>query len=205
MGMKINQGFWISPAGVDSIDSNVSDLIKWASTNGWGLFDFITIGNEAIIAGYCSVSDLIAKIASVKALLIKAGYTGDVTTSEPPVVFIDNPQLCTESEIDFVGINSYSYFNANMYPSQAGEYAVGQRDQVAQLCSKRTFITESGYPHKGDTNGNNVPSDANQYIAIKSIIESTGGDVTILTTFDDYWKDPGQYGVEQSFGAINLF
>lgn len=204
-GMKINQGFWISPAGVDSIDQNVSDLINWAGDNGWDLFEFITIGNEAIINGWCSVSDLIAKIASVKALLNGAGYNGDVTTSEPPALFISNPELCTDSEIDFVGINSYSYFNANLYPSQAGEYAVGQQKQIAQLCSKRAFITESGYPHQGDTYGNNVPSPENQYTAIQTIIESTGGDVTILTTFDDFWKDPGQYGVEQYFGTINLF
>lgn len=205
MGMKVNQGFWISSAGVDSIDSNVSDLIDWAGDNGWDLFEFITIGNEAILAGYCSVSDLISKIASVKALLREGGYTGQVTTSEPPATFIASPELCTESEIDFVGINSYSYFNANLYPSQAGEYAVGQQAQIAQLCSKSAFITESGYPHQGDTLGVNVPSPENQHIAIKAIIESTGGDVTILTTFDDFWKDPGQYNVEQYFGTIDLF
>lgn len=205
LGMKVNQGFWISSEGVDSIDQNVSDLIDWTKTNGWDLFEFITIGNEAVLAGYCTVSELISKISSVKSQLNDAGYSGQVTTSEPPATFIASPELCTDSEIDFVGINSYSYFNANKYADEAGEYVMEQKAQIELLCSKSAFVTETGYPHKGDTNGNNVPSTENQYIAIKAIIDLTGGDVTILTTFDDFWKLPGEYGVEQYFGTIQLF
>lgn len=205
MGMKINQGFWISDAGVDSIDLNVSNLITWASSNGWDLFDFITIGNEAVLSGYCTVTELIDKIASVKAKLNKAGWTGQVTTSETPSTYIAHPELCTESVIDFVGINSHAYYNTNLYAYQAGSYITSQQVQIEALCSKSSFITETGYPHKGDTNGNNVPSAENQYLAVKSIIEATAGNVTILTTYDDLWKLPGSYGVEQYFGAINLF
>lgn len=205
LGLTVNQGFWISADGVDSIDDSVTLMIKYGQANGWSVFDFFTVGNEAILAGYCTVSELISKIASVKAQLQAAGYTGKVTTSEPPSTYIASPSLCTDSDIDFVGINPHSYFNTNLYAYQAGEYIVAQQLQVAALCSKDAYITETGYPSQGDTNGNNVPSAENQYLAIKSIIESTGSDVTILTTFDDFWKDPGQYGIEQYFGTIGLF
>lgn len=203
--MTINQGFWISSAGVDSIDSSVSDLISYGEEYGWSLFDFITVGNEAVLAGYCTASELISKISSVKLKLNAAGYLGQITTSEPPATYNSYPDLCTESEIDFVGINSYSYFDTNKYASQAGEYIVEQQAQIEKLCSKSAFVTETGYPHKGDTNGNNVPSIANQKIAIQAIIDLTNGNVTILTTYDDYWKSPGEYGVEQYFGTIELF
>ncbi|GMG34815.1 unnamed protein product [Ambrosiozyma monospora] len=66
-------------------------------------------------------------------------------------------------------------------------------------------VTETGYPSAGDQNGKNIPSAANQIIALTSILSDYGSDVTILSTYNDYWKSPGQYGIEQSFGAINLF
>ncbi|KAM9936703.1 hypothetical protein OXX80_003743 [Metschnikowia pulcherrima] len=204
LGMTVNQGFWISSAGVDSIDGGVSSVVEWAETNGWSVFDFFTVGNEAVNDGSCTVSELIDKIASVKQILNNAGYSGEVTTSEPPVTFINHPSLCTDSVIDFVGVNPHSYFNANLYAYQAGEYITSQQKQVAAICSKSAFITETGYPHKGDSYGNNVPSDENQYLALASIMKYTGGDVTILTTYDDMWKNPGPHGIEQYFGMINL-
>lgn len=204
LGITVNQGFWISSAGVDSIDGYVSLVVEWAETNGWSVFDFFTVGNEAVNDGSCTVSELIDKIASVKQILNNAGYSGEVTTSEPPVTFINHPSLCTDSVIDFVGVNPHSYFNANLYAYQAGEYITAQQKQVAAICSKSAFITETGYPHKGDSYGNNVPSDENQYLALASIMKYTGGDVTILTTYDDMWKNPGPHGIEQYFGMINL-
>lgn len=65
-------------------------------------------------------------------------------------------------------------------------------------------VTETGYPSAGITNGKNVPSPLNQKIAIQNIFDIVGTNVTILTTFNDYWKQPGNYGIEQSFGIIQL-
>ena len=205
LGIKVNQGFWISSAGVDSIDDAVDDFLAYGEKNGFGVIDFITVGNEAINEKYCTVSELTSKIALVKAKLKSAGYTGKITTSEPPVSFINNPELCTKSGIDFVGINPHSYFNTNLYASDAGDYVTSQQAATAEACGNMdVLITETGYPSKGNVNGNNVPSPENQEIAIRSIIEKTGGQVTILTTYNDFWKHPGPYGIEQYFGVITL-
>lgn len=206
LGMKVNQGFWISPAGTDSIDDSVSDFLDYAKDNGFGVIDFITVGNEAVNSKHCTVSQLMDKISLVKSQLKNAGYSGKVTTSEPPISFISHPELCTKSGIDFVGINPHSYFDTNMYASDAGDYVTDQKSQTQDACNNMdVLITETGYPSQGIKNGNNVPSPDNQEAAIKSIIQKTGGDVTILTTFDDFWKPPGPYGVEQYFGVIKLF
>lgn len=203
--MKINQGFWISDAGVDSIDDSVSEFIDWGSENGYDVFDFITVGNEAINSNHCSVSELISKIKSVKSKLQDAGYKGKVTTSEPPAIFTTNPSLCKDSNIDFVGINPHSYFNTVIDAKLAGWYVTSEQSLVSKACDMDVVITETGYPHKGTSNGDNYPSAKNQEIAIKSIIEKTKGQATILSTFDDIWKHPGPHGIEQYFGAINLF
>ena len=209
LGLKVNQGFWISSDGVDSIDSAVTDLISSATSNSsgfdWSLFSFITIGNEAIISNYCTVDELISKIASVKSQLKDAGYNGLVTTSEPPVTFEDNPTLCTDSEIDFVGINPHSYFDVYASANTSGSFVKGQIEIVEGVCPDMDiFVTETGYPSAGKTNGDNVPSPLNQKIAIQNIFDVVGTNVTILTTFNDYWKQPGDYGIEQSFGIIQL-
>ena len=206
LGITVNQGVWMSNAGVDSIDDQVSDVVNYGKSNGWDVFNLITIGNEAIVAGYVSPSDLVSKIKSVKSQLQSAGYNGKVTTSEPPATYLKYPSFCTDADIDVVGINPHSYFNANISPENAGSYIVHQQQQVADICGgKSILITETGYPSKGSTLGVNVPSPENQKIAVSSIIKETGGDCTILTTYNDFWKDPGPYGIEQYFGVIELF
>lgn len=93
-----------------------------------------------------------------------------------------------------------------LLPRLEASFIMAQKKLVEAACgSKEVLITETGYPSKGSVNGLNVPSPDNQKIAVQSIIEETGGDCTILTTFDDFWKPSGSYGIEQYFGSIDLF
>lgn len=209
LGLKVNQGFWISQDGANSIDDAVDNFITYISSGAaeysWDLFSYITVGNEAIISNYCSVDDLINKISEVKGKLNAAGYSGKITTSEPPVSFENNPQLCTDSEIDFVGINPHSYFDVYSSADNSGVFVAGQIEIVKQYCGdKDIVVTETGYPSAGNVNGDNVPSVENQRIAVQSILDVVGTDVTILSTYDDYWKQPGPYNIEQHFGIIQL-
>jgi len=204
-GMTVNQGLWISSAGVDSIDDALNQLISYGQTSGWSVFDFITVGNEAVISGYCSAADLISKIASVKGQLQAAGYSGQITTSEPPVSYENNPELCTDSAIDFVGINPHSYFDTYSTAETSGSFVLGQVQLIQKTCgTSNVVVTETGYPSSGIQNGGNIPSKANQLIAVQSILDTVGTDVTILTYTNDYWKNPGPYGIEQSFGIVDI-
>ncbi|KAL3231698.1 putative family 17 glucosidase SCW11 [Nakaseomyces bracarensis] len=204
LGISVNQGLWITSAGVNSIDIPVQQLISYGQTNGWDVFAYITIGNEAVISNYCSVSDLISKIGSVKSQLQAAGYTGQLTTSEPPVTFEEHPELCTSSGIDFVGINPHAYFDVNSNAESAGSFVKGQIELIQQVCGTgNVVVTETGYPSAGIQNGGNIPSKANQLLAIQKILEATNQQVTLLACFDDYWKAPGPYGIEQHFGILD--
>lgn len=205
LGIKVNQGLWIDDQGVDSINDAVESLIQYGQSNGWDVFDYITVGNEAINSGYCSVSDLISKIKSVKSQLQNAGYSGSVITSEPPVSFENNPELCTESGIDFVGVNPHSYFDSGISADQAGQFVKGQVQLAQNACpNMKIVVTETGYPSDGDQNGDNIPSPSNQIIAVNSILQEMDNDVTILSFFNDKWKNPGPYGIEQWFGVEDI-
>ncbi|AOA62028.1 Putative glucanase [Komagataella phaffii CBS 7435] len=209
LGLKVNQGFWIGPSGVDSIDDAVQEFIQAVNGNNgfnWDLFELITVGNEAISAGYVSASSLISKIKEVSSILSSAGYTGPITTAEPPNVYEDYGDLCSTDVMSIVGVNAHSYFNTLFAASDSGSFVKSQIEVVQKACSRSDItIIETGYPSQGATNGKNVPSKENQKTAIFSIFEVVGTDVTILSTYDDLWKDPGPYGIEQFFGAIDLF
>ncbi|ANB11466.1 Scw11p [Sugiyamaella lignohabitans] len=206
LGLKINQGFWIDNSGVDSIDQSVSDVISYGQANGWDIFKVITVGNEAVLSGYCSASDLYQKILSVKSQLRGAGYNGPVTTAEVPDTYQANPELCGTDAVDYVSVNSHSYFNPGVAASGAGQFVLSQQQLTQQYCNRNDVtISETGYPHTGDVNGLNVPSPDNQRAAIESLLQAFNGQITILTTYDDYWKQPGPYNIEQHFGAISLF
>lgn len=210
LGLKINQGFWIGPSGVDSIDSGVQDLINWVKNeNGgdWGLFTTLTIGNEAIYGGFVDGSTLLSKIKSVKNTLRSAGWSGSVTTAEPPQSYIDFPDLCTDTDgIDYVGLNAHPYFDANSAPADAGNFLLSQIEIAQSTCNNRNVqITETGYPSAGNTNGKAVPTKDNQATAIKSILSAMKNNCVLFTLYDDKWKTPGPYNVEQNFGFIDLY
>lgn len=206
LGLKINQGFWIGPDGVDSIDSGVQEFINWVQQNqAWGMIDSITVGNEAIIAGYVSPQQLLGKIGQVKSQLKAAGYQGQVTTAEPAVSYTTHPELCTGPELDYVGINSHAYFNPQQSPETAGQFALDEMALTQKTCNNKVvFVTETGYPSAGNTNGNNVPTPQNQEIAINSLLKALNGYGTFFTMYNDFWKAPGPYNVEQHFGIINI-
>ncbi|KAG7726053.1 hypothetical protein KL948_004788 [Ogataea haglerorum] len=208
-GIKVDQGFYISSAGVDSIDDAVTELIKAvqdpSSGFDWDLFSFFSVGNEVVNNGYATVGDLINKIKSVKSQLQSGGYTGKITTAEPPSTYQNNPDLCTSSTIDFVGVNAHAYFDQYITAADAGTFLTNQVKVTQQACQNMDVkVVETGYPSQGKQNGGNIPSPENQKTAIKKILEDFGSDVTILTTYNDFWKDPGPYGIEQYFGVINI-
>ncbi|KAG7894290.1 hypothetical protein KL908_001662 [Ogataea polymorpha] len=208
-GIKVDQGFYISSAGVDSIDDAVTELIQAVqdSSSGfdWDLFSFFSVGNEVISNGYATVNDLIDKINSVKSQLQSGGYTGKVTTAEPPSTYESYPDLCTSSNIDFVGINAHAYFDQYISAADAGTFLTDQVKVTQKACPNMDVkVVETGYPSQGKQNGGNIPSPENQKTAIKKILEDFGPDVTILTTYNDFWKDPGPYGIEQYFGVIDI-
>jgi exo-beta-1,3-glucanase (GH17 family) len=115
--------------------------------------------------------------------------------------------------LDLVAINAHSYFDPYATPATCGSFVLNQIAITKSTCGgKNVYVTEAGYPHAGITNGGNTPSYNNQRIALTSLFQATYGYVTFFTFRDgktdthlanlDYWKDPGVYGVEQSWGII---
>ncbi|PRT53158.1 putative family 17 glucosidase SCW11 [Wickerhamiella sorbophila] len=205
LGMVVSQGVWIGPGGLSSlVDQSVNDIIAYGQAHGWSVFESIIFGNEDIVNNYVSAPDLINAAAGYKAQLRAAGFNGLFMHAEVTDIIQDNPDLCGDV-FDVVALNAHSYFDPYSTAPQSGEFLKGQVGLVQSTCgSKKVWISETGYPSQGITNGGQVPTKENQVIALESIMEVMGQDLVILSTYNDMWKSPGPYGVEQYFGVIDI-
>lgn len=175
-----------------------------SSSRGWDAVDTVSIGNELVNFGKASGSDITNAIKTAK-LWFKQNaplFKGSIVSVDTLVAVLGNPELCSAS--DYLAVNSHPFWDGGVDPSDSGSWLQKQISQLKSTCNnnKRILITESGWPTQGKSYGNCVPSKENQVKAIKSIVDSLGEDVFVFTTYNDYWKDGGDYGVEKYWGIF---
>lgn len=187
---------------------DVSDIsgglesIKSGINSDWDCVDTISIGNELVNSGEASVSEVKSYVDQAKSTLSGYGYTGPVVSVDTFIAVLDNPGLCDVS--DYIAINAHAFFDSTCTASNAGEWALSTLQSVSSACSgKKVVITESGWPSQGSSNGDAVPGSSQQESAISALKSSVGNDVILFTAYNDLWKSPGEYGVEQYWGIIS--
>jgi exo-beta-1,3-glucanase (GH17 family) len=201
-GLKMILGVFINGSGISAAQPQVDAIAAWAQ---WNLVELIIIGNEAVFSGYCSASELAAFISSSKAAFAATGYTGPCTTTEPLSTWQQSTgALC--GVVDIVGCNIHPFFNGAVDAASAGSFVAGQLAIVDSLCPGKTGINcETGWPSAGKCNNAACPGTVEQATAVASIKNAVGGKSVMFSYVDDLWKVPGDYGCEQSWGAIHLF
>lgn len=198
-GLADGQKLFVGIYYVDAIADAVSTIASAVESYGWDVIDTVSVGNELVNDGEATVSQVQAYVSEARSALTAAGYSGKVVAVDTFIAVINNPGLCTIS--DYVAVNAHPYFDGGVTAEEAGAWVLSQIQRVSAACSgKDVFITETGWPTQGSTYGKAVPSAANQAIVLAGISESCGNDVTFFTAFNDLWKSPGTYGVEQYWG-----
>lgn len=190
---------------LDTLQSDINLLQTQVATSsrGWSAIHTVSIGNEWINGNVYDVQTVINALESGKSLLASAGWSGSVVTVDTAPAFQNNPSIC--DHISFVAVNQHPFFSGSVAPEDSGTFLVNTISELSSLCGKNVMITETGWPTQGDNYGSCVPGTSEQLSAIKSIVEANGvADVTLMfTTYDDYWKSPGPYGVEQHWGIFD--
>ena len=203
LGLKIIVGVFINSSGISGAQAQVEEIVAWGQ---WDLVELIVVGNEAISNGYCDAGSLAAFVTGSKGKFTGAGYTGPVTTTEPLNIWqASGSTLC--SAVDVVGGNMHAFFNADTTADQAGSFIASELAALAEVCGggKPVYNLESGWPHAGQANGAAVPGVSEQAAAINSIEATCGAQVVFFSFEDDLWKAPGEFGVEQSWGCVDVF
>ncbi|KAH3670882.1 hypothetical protein OGAPHI_000593 [Ogataea philodendri] len=186
---------------VDAIADGISEIKNAVEKYGsWDDIDTISIGNELVNAGTATPSDIKNYISQAKSALSGSGFSGSLVSVDTHVAIIANPDLCEYS--DYIAFSAHAYWDGTIYPDGAGDWLLLQMQRVWSACDgkKTVMCAESGWPHSGDSFGVAVPSSENQATAIKSLKSSVGNDVILFNAFDDLWKAPGSYNVEQFWG-----
>lgn len=198
---KLYLGVW----SIDNLDTDLSSMAEQVLTGsrGWKAVHTVSIGNELVNAGTKTVAQVSAAVSEAREWfeLNASAYTGYIVTVDTLAAVMADTLMCDIS--DYIAVNCHPYFSA----IEALTSGTWLKEQVALLKSacnndKSILITESGWPTYGDTLGEAVPSTANQLLAIKGIAEEMGSQVIMFTMYNDYWKDPGTYNVEQHWGIF---
>ncbi|KAM5356219.1 hypothetical protein ACJ41O_002865 [Fusarium nematophilum] len=184
------------------IKEQIDAIAEWAQ---WDIVKLFVVGNEAIMNGFCSASELRELIKVVKSKC--SGYTGPYTIAETLNIW-EQPEVQSAicDVVDVTGANIHPYFNSEVTPSSAGEFVSGQLEILSGICQGNDVINlECGWPSRGNCNGSACPGDSEQAEAIKSIRESCGDKTVFFSYEDDMWKEPGACNCEQSWGCKSSF
>lgn len=191
---------------VSDISGGVETLASAVKSYGsWDDIYTVSIGNELVNAGSATPSQIGTYVSEGRSALKSAGYTGSVVSVDTFIAVINNPDLCQYS--DYMAVNAHAFFDGQIASADAGSWVLQQIQRVWTACGgeKNVLITETGWPHKGDTNGVAVPSKANQQSAISSIKSTCGDSSIIFTAYDDLWKtDSGStFNAEKYWGILS--
>lgn len=202
-GQKVFLGIFDVTA-IESGLSTIKSAIDSAGS-GWSVVHTISIGNELVNNGEATVDQISGYMSTARSILKGYGYTGSIVSVDTFIATINNPGLCALS--DYTAINAHAFFDGNIEASGSGDWLVEQIQRVWSACNsaghaKTVFVTESGWPSKGDTNGVAVPSLENQEAAISSIKEKAGSDCILFTAFNDLWKADGANNAEKYYGIF---
>jgi exo-beta-1,3-glucanase (GH17 family) len=201
--MKVFQGIF----NIGDLDNAVNTIVA-AVGGDWSVIHTVSVGNELVNGGQASVGTVTAAVANARSKLRAAGYTGPVVTTDTLVATLANPALCDAS--DYCAVNSHPFFDPNTSAENAGAFLTRE---IANLKSKlansnqQIMITETGWPSKGDANGQAVPSSENQSKAIASIkaaFSSNPGDVLLFSPYNMHWKqsNSAQFNAEPWWGFL---
>lgn len=204
-GIKMILGIYVDEPGCNAHNPSVQEQIS--AIKAWGQWDHVTliaVGNEAVLHGYCTPSELAGLISTTKSQL---SYTGPYSTAETVNIWQQSDfasAICPE--VDFVGANAHAFFNTETTADQAGEFVKGQLDIIDNICQgKEGRIMETGWPAAGKALGMAVPGVAQQAAAVKSIIQEVGDKAVIFSLTSDAWKDGNtQCQCEQHWGCASI-
>lgn len=206
-GQKLMAGAYLSTRGTGEDLGQVIQTLKSAvdehAGGNWDVVQLFSVSNERVNDHDMTASAVVDAINRARGQLRGLGYNGPVGAVETVPATIDNPAICEASDV--VMVNCHAFFDVNTVAEDAGPFVKSEIERVKSACnSKRVVVTESGWPHQGDPNGEAVPSPENQRKALDSIRSTFDSDIFIHNAFDSTWKSDwaSSFNAERFWGVI---
>ncbi|KAH8727146.1 glycoside hydrolase superfamily [Phaeosphaeriaceae sp. PMI808] len=204
---KLMAGVYLTTRGngesMEEVIKTLKTAIDTHANGDWSIVSLFSVENERVNDHDMTASAVVDAIKTGRDQLRKLGYNGPVGAVETVPATLDNPSICETSDV--VMVNCHAFFDINTQAKDAGSFVKSQVDIVKQACkNKRVVVTESGWPHKGNTNGEAIPSPENQRAAIESIRSQFSQDIFLHNAFDSTWKSDwaASFNAERFWGII---
>jgi exo-beta-1,3-glucanase (GH17 family) len=199
VGLKVIQGIWLG-------SSRLKNLAQIASVVGLtkeypGVIESVAVGNEVLLRGEMTTTDLAATIRSVKAQ-VKV----PVTYADVWEYWLRNREVY--DAVDFVTIHILPYWEDFPIPARhAAVHVDAIRKRVAvAFPGKEILIGETGWPSAGRMREGALPSRANQARVVSEILTLSKREnfrVNLIEAYDQPWKRQLEGTVGGYWGLID--
>src|SRR4030081_559326 len=184
VGLKVIQGIWLS-------SNRIKNLFQISTAVGLtkeypGTITSLVVGNEVLLRGEMTPSDLAANIRSVKAQV-----SVPVTYADVWEFWLKNREVY--DAVDFVTIHILPYWED--MPVRA-KFAANHVDDIRKRMAvafpgKEILIGETGWPSAGRMREGALPSRTNQARVVSEILDLAkreGFRVNLIEAYDQPWK-----------------
>jgi exo-beta-1,3-glucanase (GH17 family)/cellulose synthase/poly-beta-1,6-N-acetylglucosamine synthase-like glycosyltransferase len=188
--IKVALGTWLDKR-TERNEEEIQNAIRIAGTQPNIIRVFV--GNESVLRGDLTVTELAAYLDRVRAAVDKP-----VSTAEPWHVWLAHPELA--NHVDFIGVHMLPYWEG-VNVLEANDYIDDKMNRLeAAFPGKRIIIGEVGWPSDGRTREKAVASPANEALFLRRFIARAKEEkyvYYVMEAFDQPWKS----AIEGSVGA----
>jgi exo-beta-1,3-glucanase (GH17 family) len=199
VGLKVIQGIWLGSNRLKNqaqISTAVSLIKEYP-----GVITSAVVGNEVLLRGEMTATDLAANIRAVKAQV-----SVPVTYADVWEYWLRNREVY--DAVDFITIHILPYWED--FPIRA-RHAAAHVDSIRKRLAvafpaKEILIGETGWPSAGRMRDGALPSRANQARVVSEILDlakSEGFRVNLIEAYDQPWKRQLEGTVGGYWGLID--
>jgi glucan 1,3-beta-glucosidase len=199
VGLKVIQGIWLSSNRIKNA-SQIA-IVVGLTKQYPDVITALVVGNEVLLRGEMTTSDLAANIRSVKAQV-----TIPVTYADVWEFWLRNREIY--EAVDFVTIHILPYWED--MPVRA-KFAASHVDSIRKRMAvafpgKEILIGETGWPSAGRMRVGALPSRTNQARVVSEILDLAkheGFRVNLIEAYDQPWKRQLEGTVGGYWGLID--
>jgi exo-beta-1,3-glucanase (GH17 family) len=199
VGLKVIQGIWLGSNRLKNL-AQISTVVGLTKEYP-GVISSVVVGNEVLLRGEMTTSDLAAMIRSVKSQV-----TVPVTYADVWEYWLRNREVY--EAVDFVTIHILPYWED--FPIRA-KYAAAHVDAIRRRMAvafpgKEILIGETGWPSEGRMREGALPSRTNQARVVSEILglaKQENFRVNLIEAYDQPWKRELEGTVGGYWGLID--
>lgn len=202
-GLKVLQGIWIGRN--DAKNRHEIDAAVQAARENPDVIDAVIVGNEVLLRGEQSATDLAVFIKEVRE---KVPAEVDVTYADVWEFWERNRDLA--NSVDFVTVHILPFWEDLPVPAEDSVAHLGDiREHVGQIFEgKEILIGETGWPSQGRMREGALPSPSNQALVIQELLalaKAKNYRLNVIEAFDQPWKRASEGTVGGYWGFLDAY